>query len=80
MQLAGSDNSDSSSELMSSHQSKPSNHADEEEKEQVYAVLPGYQQSFSSEPEVTGCKLKRQKASKMIKEELSHSEAELEVL
>ena len=80
MKLAGSDNSDSSSELMSSHQSKPSNHADEEEKEQVYAVLPGHQQSFSSEPEVTGCKLKRQKDSKMIKEELSHSEAELEVL
>ena len=38
MQLAGNVNSDSSSEVMSSHQSEPSNHADEEEKEQKYAV------------------------------------------
>ena len=80
MQLAGNDNSESSNEVMSSHQSEPSNHANEEEKEQAYAVLPGYQQSVSSESEVSGCKLRRQKASKMIKEELSHSEAELEVL
>ena len=89
MRQASNGNSDSSSEVMSSLQSvtvkvqnlksEQSEHADEEDKEEESAVLSGYQ-SESSEAEASGCKLKRQKASKMINAILSHSDTEPEAL